>query len=717
MKALTVCAVESLRRACGRRVVVILLIAISGCGGGAVQEPNRESVEHHETPTPSAMAPTVANPGYVGMESCVPCHRERVNEFRETRHFLAAVQPSQLTASPGFKPGKNRYHAPLTQRIFEMTREGQRFQMTMQNEASPEAQRLVTPIDMIYGHGAESDETYFSWQNDRVQELPVAWLHKDHCWGGVVINPYGHGDGSRPVTAQCLHCHFTWVECVPGDTPTFRRETAVWGVTCERCHGPGKDHVHYHKQHPNDRTPHGIVHPGEMSRDRLLDLCAQCHDNAIQFRRAPFTYRPGEVLSEFIRTPRFALEEDNHVANQNSGMLASRCFQQSETMTCITCHDPHHRRSADNAGSHSCLTCHQSHDCAEREQLPAALQNECVACHMPSVNKVQVNFRTEQDGYVPPARRWEHRIAVYPEARDRLKAEWLRTRPDSASQTQAAELTKSLAAFWLQRAEAYERETRFLLAIDAYRQALQFESSEKTRSQIQRLVEKQTAIDTNWFRCMHLVDAGQHREAINEIETLLEKQPRMTRARGRLGTLYAATGDHDRGISLLRQATEMDPNDSYSFGMLGWLAYLAQDYAEAHEWFTRATDLDARNPKLQYQMGLTLVALERLDEAQQVFRSILELNPSAVDACLALTHLEQDRGNHNDAIVWARTAVRLSQETDADVWLVLADCSIQARQIDEAKKALERALKLAEAQKNQPLIQRVKRKLETLRLR
>lgn len=698
-------------------VLLMLLLTCGGCRPQSVPKQPTSISDSIETTPAVTENVTAKNPGYVGIDRCEPCHRERVGEFRETRHFLAAVDATQVKMAAGFEPGRNRFQAPLSQLTFEMSDNDHAPQMTVWNTTNPASTRRETPIDIVYGYGADTDETYFRWRDDRVHELPVAWMHSHQCWGGVVINPHGGGDYSRPVTAQCLNCHFTWVDCVPGESPLFRRETALLGVTCERCHGPGRDHVAHHEKAPADRTPQSIVPPSQLSRERLLDLCAQCHDNGIQFRRAPFTYRPGDVLSEFVRIPQFPLEEDNHVANQNGGMQASRCFQQSESMTCITCHDPHHRRTSENAGAKSCSACHQAADCREQPRLPEAVRGDCISCHMPIRNKVQVNFRTQKDGYVPPARRWEHRIAIYPAARDRVLRDWFQAQPDADSQARAAELTQSLAEYWLQQARQYEEHTRFLMAIDAYREAEQVVPSAETTAHIQRLVQKQTEIDTDWFRSMHLIDQGRHREAIPLIESLLEVQPRMARARGRLGTLYAATGNRTRGIQSLRMATELDPNDSYSFGMLGWLAYLDGQFDEALRWFTQASERDARGPKVHYQLGLTLVALEKRDDARKVFQYVLELNPAALDACRALIQLDQDAANHQGAIDWARRAVQITQERDPDLWFLLSECYTQGGQPAEAKQAVERVLKIAEEQKNASLIRRAKGRMESLRAR
>lgn len=653
---------------------------------------------------------------YVGISRCGECHHERTEEFRKTRHYLACVEATAVPMPAGFEAGRNSYSSIYPDLHFEMTRENEQYFMSAVRPAAQGAQRTTSRIDLVYGHGAGTDEAYFSWRDGHVFELPMVWLHPQEAWAATTISPFADGDCSRPLTAQCLHCHNTWIDRSPGSPETFRRETALLGVTCERCHGPGREHVAYHEQHPKDRDGKAIVHPGSLSRERLLDLCAQCHDNAIQFRRPPFTYQPGEVLSVFFRVPKYELIEDNHVANQNGGMQASRCFQQSDTLTCVTCHDPHHERSSENAGAVSCAKCHTATDCREHERLPVDIQGKCIACHMPESNKVQVNFRTEREAFVAPVKRWEHKIAVYPEARDAVLLEWLKSHSDAASAVKADALTRSLGEFWRQRGANYQKQYRFLMAIDAYREAERFESKPESQHAIQELVDIQTSLLDDWFQATHDIDQGRHHEAIALLEKVLSVNPKMARAHGRLGTLYAATGDRDRGIRHLQISTELDPNDGYGHGMLGWLAYLDNRNEEALRHFQTATELEPMNPKLRYQLGLTLAALGRLEDAASAFREVLVNAPDHVDACHALAQILLEQDQSLEAVKVARRLVEIWHGKNAESLMLLSDCHLKAGQWNEASQAAKRALNIANDPKS-PVARRAQRRLEVLKSR
>jgi hypothetical protein len=101
-------------------------------------------------------------------------------------------------------------------------------------------------------------------------------------------------------------------------------------------------------------------------------------------------------------------------------LAQSACYRGSETLTCVTCHDPHgpvapagkieHYRSA-------CMTCHDDARCKSSRVAREEKSDNCVACHMPRA-------RTE----VPHVAFTHHHIGIHPlkdELADDGGEEWL----------------------------------------------------------------------------------------------------------------------------------------------------------------------------------------------------------------------------------------------------------------------------------------------------
>ena len=139
-----------------------------------------------------------------------------------------------------------------------------------------------------------------------------------------------------------------------------------------------------------DRT---IVNPVHLDRERSIAICSQCHLNGkasvdISGRNI-HDFRPGMLWSDFrIDYTLGSIEESMEVVGHDEQMRASRCFQKSETMTCITCHAPHSNVAAAERPleyRRVCLSCHESAGCklAEPERLLKTAQDLCQQCHMP----------------------------------------------------------------------------------------------------------------------------------------------------------------------------------------------------------------------------------------------------------------------------------------------------------------------------------------------
>jgi hypothetical protein len=202
-----------------------------------------------------------------------------------------------------------------------------------------------------------------------------------------VISP-GYGDTlvdyTRPIRPGCLECHVTYIGLrqMPN---VYDRDSAVWGISCERCHGPGREHVEFHRNNPEEKKSRHIVHPSSLTRPQQLSICGQCHSGSFALLGDAFSYRPGDDLDKYhqLFNPDFEGVGGIHTSNQLSRLRLSKCFQQSE-MTCTHCHDPHQNQRGNLAlFTKACLACHQPEQCGLSTRLGDRLAENCIDCHMP----------------------------------------------------------------------------------------------------------------------------------------------------------------------------------------------------------------------------------------------------------------------------------------------------------------------------------------------
>jgi hypothetical protein len=193
-----------------------------------------------------------------------------------------------------------------------------------------------------------------------------------------------HGREPSPQEARkCFRCHSTELSA-HGDE-RIDESTMIASVSCERCHGPGRAHVEAARgdaPNPELALPLG---PGRDSAEAQLKLCGACH-------RHPSRAHPGDITEDDPRLARF----------QPVGLMQSKCYLKSGgALSCVTCHDPHARASADRQSYEAaCLHCHvpgspaagsgrPDEATSSGRSCPVSPAERCVECHMPRVDSGQ----------------------------------------------------------------------------------------------------------------------------------------------------------------------------------------------------------------------------------------------------------------------------------------------------------------------------------------
>jgi hypothetical protein len=240
-------------------------------------------------------------------------------------------------------------------------------------------------IDLVVGSGRKG-QTYLYWNGSRLYELPVSYWTELDQWVTSPGYPDNVAEFNRPVPARCLECHASYFKSLslapPGNS--YDRSEFKLGISCERCHGQGREHVKRYQSKGQKSAPDPIVSPTKLSRERQLDVCAVCHGGIGTVPLAPaFSYIPGDNLERYIELGR--LDPDTPIdvhGNQVALLQRSRCFQGSQ-MTCGTCHNVHTPQRDAASFSERCLGCHKPESCGIYAEAGPKIANNCVDCHMP----------------------------------------------------------------------------------------------------------------------------------------------------------------------------------------------------------------------------------------------------------------------------------------------------------------------------------------------
>ena len=364
--------------------------------------------------------------GYLGPEACQECHAANHASFRQTSHAKTSAFASTDTILGSFESGKNQLKTKSPDLTFEMlSRDGKLWQrMLVDGQGTEEPLGAEFPIDMVTGSG-KVGQTYLYWNDEFLYQLHASYLSMTDSW----MNSPGYEDGvanfARPVLSFCLECHTTYTQPVENTANQYLKQHMVLGVTCEKCHGPGAEHVEFHRANPKEKNGKHIVNPADLPTQRSLELCQLCHGGTPEAQLKPaFEYRPGDDLSQFYQFAESTGAEVSHGIHTNSQLprlQQSQCFIKSEAMTCIDCHDPHQFERGDmELFSERCITCHEPKVCGQYEQLGERLRENCIDCHMRSFEVDDIKLFSQGQQHVPTMR--DHYIKAWPEA----TAEYLR---------------------------------------------------------------------------------------------------------------------------------------------------------------------------------------------------------------------------------------------------------------------------------------------------
>lgn len=354
-------------------------------------------------------------PPFVGAVACRECHAGKFESFRHTAHHLTSQRATADSILGDFSPGKNLLETRNPELHFRMEAHDGEFFQTAVRERFVIDWTQTERMDIVTGSG-KLGQTYLFWKKNSLFQLPISYLTDAGGWQ----NSPGYMDGQvrfdRPISPRCLECHSTYFQSKKVEANAdnrYFRDNFVLGVSCEKCHGPGRNHVAYHREHPNSPAQH-IANPKTFDRERHIDLCKQCHSGAGEPIEPSFMFRPGKRLADYIKLD--PLEEQNQVGvhsnNQLSRLAVSKCFQQSKSMTCVTCHNPHVLERGNLAlFSRRCQKCHEPKACGMHEELGDLITTNCIDCHLPRLEGQKMKFFAKDGAESIQLR--DHYITIY----------------------------------------------------------------------------------------------------------------------------------------------------------------------------------------------------------------------------------------------------------------------------------------------------------------
>lgn len=375
--------------------------------------------EHRETPVAEPVVNLLSEKNMlVGSVACRKCHQEIYDNYLNTAHKATSAPASIQSIKGSFLSGKNAYLFGNQDSVVMRNTDSGLYQF---NYVGGEL-RYAYPFGITVGSGTKG-QSFLFWRDNHLFQMAVSYYANTDSWANSPGFPRHKAHFDRPIHSECMGCHgsFSDVDYTSGFLlEAYNPKIMIMGVNCERCHGPGGNHVEKFSSSPNAKGDPLLINAAKLTRLQQLDACGVCHASIYKTLNPTVSFRTGDTLA---MVPMENLDSSGRIdvhGNQYGMLKRSKCFTASATMTCSTCHDPHKtERGNEILFSQRCMACHTEKNTDFAKMNPSIpvdqIKKKCITCHMPKQESQVLNVRLEQDKPQTPAIMRSHLIRIYPD--------------------------------------------------------------------------------------------------------------------------------------------------------------------------------------------------------------------------------------------------------------------------------------------------------------
>ena len=355
--------------------------------------------------------------GFVSSDSCRSCHPGQHKSWHASYHRTMTQLATAETVI-------GEFDGRILERDgheFSVFKKGDKF---MVNLVDDRGEIVDQPIVMTTGLHHMQVYWFSTGSTRMLGQFPFVYLRKEKRWissDASFLNPHPEEElttGQLTHVAlwnhTCLKCHVTNPKSLIethglNQQVTMQTQVAEFGIACEACHGPGKDHVaanqnplRRYRQHLLGTADQTITNPRRLDHRKASQVCGICHsitymgggEEEILWRERGNTFRPGDEISDHREIISYAADPAllKEITEQTPDFLADRFW--SDGMVRVSGREFNGLRETKcyTHGEMSCLSCHTMHPPDEDpqslarwadDQLKAGMRTNqaCVSCH------------------------------------------------------------------------------------------------------------------------------------------------------------------------------------------------------------------------------------------------------------------------------------------------------------------------------------------------
>ena len=574
--------------------------------------------------------------GYVDDLACATCHRTLYDSFQDVGMSQALKAPGNARPIEAF--GETYYHG-ASDRYYRIDRGEDRsltFTRYQQGVDGKPINQIRIPIDWVLGSGNRARSYLYQTDHGEMFMLPLSWYSEEQVWRmSPGFEHASHQGIDRKIMRTCMFCHNAYPDVPAGSDQRWQAQTFPQslpeGIGCQRCHGPGARHVRTVLAGSSLEEIHGaIVNPRKLEAEKRDSVCFQCHmlpsatiEGVRRVGRADYSYRPGELLTDYIvnvdaSEEGLSSEERFEINHHGYRFSQSACYRESEgAFACISCHNPHEKPESEAFRQSSSAVCQECHGDVPTLHPDANVtaQTDCIGCHMPTRRTLDVVEVTMTD----------HRIATGPFDHEALVAPREREyRPvtgigllefGDAPEAEAANYYRLAAALRANRfvsaarqgleahLEAYDHDDptpEIDLSLGQIKDG-DFAAAERTARAL--IAERQDIASVYGVLGTSLLGQRRNREAIAAFSRAFELEEDPETAFN-LAAAYLGTGDTARADRYIDEAIRLRPLMGIAWRYRGLLRKSDGRLAEAQDALVRALEINPRDTGAYYELGL-----------------------------------------------------------------------------------------------------------------
>lgn len=678
---------------------------------------------------------------YLGDQSCQSCHQKEYDDWAVSDHFRAMEPANDTTVLGNFND--QTYAADgITSRFFK--KDG-KFYINTQGEDGNNHD-----YEIQYTFGYKPLQQYLiAFPNGRLQVTRQSWDTEKKKWfhqypgEKIPSHDWLHWTANaQNWNTMCSRCHSTDLQKnYDFNTDTYHTTYSTMTVSCESCHGPGKEHIDYIESSAykkGKKVAGSYLLAGKNSdQTTIINTCAPCHARAGEISAGKINSH--ELLDDFIpaipTTDNFYADGQmrDEVYNYTS-FLQSKMYRNN--VSCQDCHNPHSGKVYYTTNQ-LCLQCHEQKydDLSHTFHAVNTAGAQCKNCHMPQTTYMGNDPRHDHSFRVPrpdlsvqygtpnacnkchtdkssqwaadAVKKWYGPQRAYHFAEDLIPA----SKEDSATiqhvvrlmkDTSTPDIVTAAGLFYLKNIITPESAGILLEALQnedaqvryqALRSLSHFPAQDWQSKVAPLLKDKVRAVRIAAADLMITIPSAQIpseyiedlKRAKNELENYVLYQTDFATGNLIAGDFFLKQNDFRRAGQFYERAIKKDNQLMDAWLNLSVVYNLSSRNNDALKTLQQAAEIQPDNDRIYFNMALLYNELNDKDNAEKSLAKAADLHSENPRVYYNYGLILQQKGNIKQAVSQLQKAARLAP-ADGDIQYALGWLYMQAGQTDEARK-------------------------------